>query len=139
MEFSAVAEKKREIVVLFAVVVILLALWYLGSGVIAPKPLDVYFSKGEIPAGGETTLFVKLSNLMDMDVKNVTISVEPESKAITIQNPYKTEPVIGKGSYRLFEFSVKVPSNVTSGAYAITVKAEMGGEELVKLTHIVIK
>lgn len=127
---SALTERKKEVGMLIVVVIALLVLWWLGSGLVTPKDFELGFSKDSVAPGGASVLTVWVTNTLDEDVQNATVTVMPESNVITIDNPVRVEAVMGAGVRRRFDFDLGVSENATIGSYNIEILVVMNEKEV---------
>lgn len=98
-------------------------LGYFALGIVNAPPVAMAFEEKTVSAGQSTLLKVSVTNTGEIDAKNVTVIIEPESDAITITNAVRVESTIGSKSRRQFDFTVSIAADVTPGTYKITAKA----------------
>lgn len=128
-------DKKKEIVILVGIVIVLFALYFWGNDLVSPKALEASFSKGSVAPGEALTLKVTVKNILEEEVHNASVTVTPESEVINVTNPTVVEEVIGVGSTRSFDFSLKPSKDATLGSYGVQVLFEFGGQEIKQLVH----
>lgn len=127
--------KKRIVIVLIMILVIV----FLGSfarSATTTSPLELSFRKNDLSAGDGTTLEVRVNNIYEDDLNEITVSVKPESDALTFGKKEVSEKNVGAGSYRKFSFPFTVSRNATAGRYKVSASADLGTKDASAVAYL---
>ncbi len=130
----------KKVLALAGVIVALGILWtvlsFSGTSV-----LRAWFSDPVVSPGSKTVLNVEVNNLLDSDVQELVVSVEPKDKdtVIVLTDPSQRLSHFGKGENRILQFPVMVGGSAVSGRYSIVVRALLDGKEYHETVFIEVK
>ncbi|MBN3036970.1 MAG: hypothetical protein JW834_00825 [Candidatus Diapherotrites archaeon] len=129
MNLDTITERKKELGVAAAFVVIVVALAFLASGMTLSKSISLAFAQDRVRPGESTKLAVTIRNTLQEDVRNAVIEVVPESDVVIVPEKKRSEGVVGAGAYRKVDFDVAIAPTATEGSYKIVVRLTMNGAE----------
>ncbi len=133
-----VGGRKKQVVVGVIVAVVLIIIFIAAISMVKPQPLSVKFTDSKIKPGSSTKLVVIFKNMTPKDMHNVTFTVTPEDKNISVSNNDWVEQTIGAGAYRTITFPISVSGNLTQGTYRITVNVKAGQTDYKKNVYLEI-
>ena len=84
IDFGGITKNWKPIAIVVVGLALIALLGYLALGVVNPEPITMVFEEDVISAGKSTTLKVAVTNTGEIDAKNVTIQIEPESGVIIV-------------------------------------------------------
>jgi hypothetical protein len=126
-------QRKREVIVLVVLFLVLIVLFYAGSNLTLGRQVCARFEENQVRPGQQTLFIVEVTNTLDRDAENVSVTVKPEHP-LTVKPESVVEPVIASGSSRQFDFGVKVNTTANPGKYRLDVTVDMGEPEPWKTT-----
>lgn len=134
-----VTEKKKEIGIAVALIVVFALLSFFGSRFLGTNVVVTEFENKEVKAGEQTVLNVRVTNTYKEDFEELKVSIKPESKALNFSEKQKKEENVGAGSYREFYFPLKVSSEATPGRYKVSAKAVLGENEVNSVDYLSVE
>lgn len=140
IDFGGMTKNWKPIAIVVVGLALVALLGYLALGVVNPDPITMVFEEDVVSAGDSTTLMVAVTNTGEIDAKNVTIQIEPESGVITVTDSQRVEATIGSKARRQFDFTVNVDETATPGTYKIIAKAtNLGTEEQIASVYLEVE
>ncbi len=132
-------DNKKRIVVVLIMILMIVFLGFSARTATTTKPLELSFRKNDLSSGKGTTLEVRVNNIYDEDLDEITVSVKPESKALTFGEEEVEESNVGAGSYRKFFLPFTVSQNATAGRYKVSATAELGSHDVSSVAYLVVE
>lgn len=137
-DLSKLGDVKKPIVIGAAVVVVIVALFFIFTAVAgflqAPK-IELWFgdNAGEMHAGDRVFLYAKVTNTEEDALTNVVVTAEPMDSTSFAVTPSPAgsnkQNIIGPGETRQFRFFVNPDLDVLPGEFAIKIRVESEDRE----------
>lgn len=146
IDFSEEFSKKipkvhlKQVAIIVVGLLVIGILGYLALSVVNAAPISITFDENGIKPGENTTMKVVIVNTEDIDVEDVSLTVEAESTVVTIINPKRTEVTMGSKTRREFEFVVGVIDEATPGTYKLSARVTgIGTGEKTSVAYLEVK
>ena len=105
---------------LAAVLVVVLFVLISSVDMIKPKAVEMKFSDATISSSDQTTLFITITNLENVDASDVLLTVEAADKESIAVSPAKEEiDILEKNGKRIYEFVVNPVGSIPQGTYIV--------------------
>lgn len=143
--FGFEIEKIKGIALPLLALFIILAIIFLASTAIAPKPIEarLFDNPLNLQEKPYALLEVKVTNVTESDASNVKVIVEAANKdAIFIGPGLKEEKslaVIERGQYRKLYFLVSPKPTIDEGSYLIKIKVFMNNKVFEENIALIVK
>lgn len=138
-------ERIKRIAMPLLALFIILAIVFLASAAIAPKPIEARLLDNPLSLQEKpyTLLEVKVTNVTESDAHNVNVLVEAANKEAIFIGPglseKKTLSVIERGQYRKLHFLVVPKETIAEGSYLINIKVTMNNKTFEESIALIVK